>query len=324
MGSKKSKQKHKKIKKEQEIRFENELLNNDNESAKEKYIKYKNFLEEKGISISTMTIVCSTGSKINISNFSKTIVLRESEIVYIKYGYRNKKIIVRTIVPIKKKKKKKITKESNFYNQLTIKMRCPNHVQNRYVTYKIFLNGSFQITGCKDMDDFYNTASTLIKILKEGKYVKNNLGEYDYYQYAEDPENIGIYNVRICLINSNFKVGYKIERKKLASILKEKHGRNSKNKEIGYVENKFEPSSGHSCVNIKYCYAPGKKVSIFVFQTGSIIITGKITLEKLVEGYHFINKILNMYLNDIRIVTISKNEMDEAIKKYKKLMTEKK
>ena len=64
----------------------------------------------------------------------------------------------------------------------------------------------------------------------------------------------------------------------------------------------FEPCT-HACVNIKYIYKQKtqfeKKISIFVFESGSIIITGANNTEHILEGYKFINNILKEYKNDI-------------------------
>ena len=57
------------------------------------------------------------------------------------------------------------------------------------------------------------------------------------------------------------------------------------------VESTFEPCV-HACVNIKYMYKNTDKISIFVFESGSIIITGAKTRNHILEAYKFITKVL--------------------------------
>ncbi|AEX61565.1 TATA-box-binding protein-like protein [Megavirus courdo11] len=195
-------------------------------------------------------------------------------------------------------------------------MKPMNNPIRNYINIKVFKNGSLQMTGCKDMDDFYNVTLTLVKILKKGRLMKNKKGEQVKINYIDDIDKIGIYDIKIRMINSNFKLNYKIDREKLANILKKYHGKHSKDKEIGFVEYKFQPMGGHSCVNIKYNHENGNKTSIFVFQTGAVIITGAKTFDQIIIAYNFIHKILNKYYDRIKIVDLEEIVVQEEIAKY--------
>jgi hypothetical protein len=70
----------------------------------------KDFLEEHGITISTITLDCKLGSLININLFAKYLILKEDEIVSVKYGNRNNPATNRMIVVIPSKKKTKYKK----------------------------------------------------------------------------------------------------------------------------------------------------------------------------------------------------------------------
>jgi len=134
--------------------------------------------------------------------------------------------------------------------------------------------------------------------------------------YITEPKAIGIYDVKIRMINSNFKLNYKIDRKKLARFLRKNHGRNTRNTDLGYIECKYEPTGGHSCVNIKYQYDDKSKPSIFVFQTGAIIITGAKNLHHIIMSYKFINKVLNKYYDEIKIIELDHDVVKAAISKF--------
>jgi len=287
------------------------------------YLEAKQFLKDHGITISTITLDCKLNTLIDVDVFAKNVTLREEGIVSVKYGNRKDLATNRTIVVIKNKKKPSV---KNFYNQVTILMKPTNNPIRNYINIKVFKNGSLQMTGCKDMDDFNNVASTLIKILKKGRDVKGKNGKIKHIDFIEDATKISINDVKvrmisindvaIRMINSNFKLDYKVDRKKLAKILKKNHRSSTKDKEIGYVECKYEPTGGHSCVNIKYQYDEKSKPSIFVFQTGAVIITGAKNLHHIIMAYHFIHKILNKYFDEIRIIDLDHKQVQAEIAKF--------
>lgn len=95
-----------------------------------------------------------------------------------------------------------------------------------------------------------------------------------------------IYMFAIRMINTNFNIGFQINREKLYQLL---------------IENGFDVSFDpivHACVNIKYTISElNKTVSIFVFESGSITIAGSNSCEQILYTYNFINKfILSNYL----------------------------
>lgn len=277
------------------------------------------FLEKHKIKISTITLDCKLHTLIDVDTFSQNVELKENEIVCIKYGNRNNTATNRTIVSLTPKKK---PSTRVFFNQVTILMKPTNNPERNFINIKVFKNGSLQMTGCKDMNDFINVTNTLIRILKTGK---------ENTQYIDSPETIGIYDAKIRLINSNFDVNYEIDKKRLADILKEQHHKYTKDIEIGFVKFKYSSSGNHSCVNIKYIYEDGAGVSdlrsqvsapliggpsIFVFRSGSIIITGAKNLQQIIAAYHYIQKILAKYLTQIKIVKLDPIAVQKEIMKF--------
>ncbi|BCS83088.1 TATA-box-binding protein-like protein [Cotonvirus japonicus] len=289
-------------------------INTDNlafNTYQKSYIEAKEFLKKNNIMISTITLDCKLGTLIDVDVFAKNVTLKHNKIISVKFGNRNDSATNRTIVAPKTNKKPSLI---NFYNQVTILMKPTNNPERNYINIKVFKNGSLQMTGCKDMEDFNNVTVTLIKILKKGKDCEIK-GKTVHLNYIEDAEKIGIFDVKIRMINSNFKLDYKVDRKKLAKILKKHHGVNSRDKEIGYVECKYQPTGGHSCVNIKY-NNDNNKTSVFVFQTGAIIITGAKNLNHIISAYHFIHKILTRYYEKIKILPLEQNLVQLEIEKY--------
>lgn len=291
-----------------------------NQIAIDKYREREKFLKDNGITISTITITCKLGCLIDVNNFAKYVVLRENGIVSVKYGNRKDNATNRTIVVIKSKKK---PSKKAFYNQVTILMKPTNNPLRNYINIKVFKNGSLQMTGCKDMNDFYNVTNTLINILKKGQDVKLKTGKYQHYKFATEPDKMGIFDISIKMINSNFRLDYKVDRKRLFECLREYHGEKTTDQEIGPVECKFKPHGGHSCVNIKYNYNNINRPSIFVFQTGAIIITGARHLHQIIKSFEFIQSILKRYHHEIKIVDINKNEIANAMAEYKAILKKK-
>jgi TATA-box binding protein (TBP) (component of TFIID and TFIIIB) len=88
------------------------------------------------------------------------------------------------------------------------------------------------------------------------------------------------------MINTNFVIPFSINLKSLYEILL------SENKDCRYDK------INHSCVNIKYDH-PEKIISIFVFEKGSIVITGAKTGEQINCAYIFINKFIYSFYKQV-------------------------
>lgn len=282
-----------------------------NDTNTQSYIDSKKFLTDKKIKISTITLDCKLHVIVDTDKLAKYIILREDGIVSIKYGDRKNSATNRTIVAIKKKQSTK-----NFYNQVTILMKPTNNPTKNYMNIKVFDNGSVHVTGCTDIDDFNNVMGTLIKILKKGQDIRTKHDKIRHIEYINDKKKIGIYDAKIRMINSNFKLPYKIDRKKVAFLLKKYHGNRTTDTEIGCVEFKHKPNGGHSCVNIKFKYDEISTPSIFMFQTGAIIITGAKNLYQIIAAYHYIFLIIDKYLCQIKIIELNPKLVNEEIELY--------
>ncbi len=273
-----------------------------------KYNAAKRFLKENNIHISTMTIDCKLNTDINIKNMEKYCPLTKKGINSKKYGNRDGNAKTKTI-KLKKKTKKKSLK--NFYNQITVLISPTNSKIKYDMNIKIFKNGSLQITGCKDMHHFHNVIDTLIEILKTSYELENK----EYY-FTDNPDAINLTDVNIRMIVSYFWFDFKIDRKNLFYLINKYHYKNTTDTEFGYIESTFNPMSGHSCVNIKHQYNEAQKTSIFVFQTGAIIITGAKNLQHIIAAYQFIDKLIHKYYKIIKIVELDIDLVKKAIKHY--------
>lgn len=216
--------------------------------------------------ISTMTTVCKLPVSFDTLMIATKLPLSDNLIQTVMCGKNGE--ICRTLTQIKKRTKKKYTKKKrNFYNQVTI---IVNDGNNNKMNVKLFKNGSIQMTGCKKISSVIWGLSQLFEVLSNGVGDKH---------YAEPYIFLDIKNIRdfkIVMINSNFDIGIRINREKLFEIL-------TRDK----IECTYD-SSRHAAVNIRYDNGNNKS-SIFVFDKGSIIITGARTYRSIIDCYKFIN-----------------------------------
>ena len=159
------------------------------------------------------------------------------------------------------------------------------------VNIKLFSNGSIQMTGCRTLDNAVETLLTVFIELKKIKAVINyKIMKVEEKPFATNLDIIDIKNInelKIAMINSGFKIPFKIDRVKLYNLLLSET-----------YECLFDPVK-HACVNIKYEH-PDKTISIFVFEKGSIIITGARNCIQILDAYNFINKYLLKNHNHIK------------------------
>ncbi len=245
-----------------------------------------------GVSISTMCASGKLGTKLFNDNIAKYLELNSDDIITVKESDEK----VRTLrTKIKKKtKKKKVAakktkpKEKSFYNQVTVEIRATEGEytsleKEDIINVKLFKNGSIQMSGCKKMESINSVLNKLINKLRvvkakiEGKKIVEK-------QFVEDPDKLGIYNFKIDMINSNYAVNMTINRERLYDILLDKK-----------IRCRYEPCI-HACVTVKYIppedNTEDKVISIFVFEKGSIIITGAKKKSHIISSFDYINKII--------------------------------
>lgn len=263
----------------------------------EDFINIDNYNMEKipdNVSISTMSVGCNLGTAFNMPYIYNNLVLQNDNIIAIKSSNG-----IRCIDEFKSKfKSTNKNSKKNFYNQNTIIMRINN---DKFINIKLFKNGSLQMSGCKSLYDvniaiykLINRLSEIIKIDESDKIIT----------YVDKLEDFRLVKFKIDFINSNFAVNYLINKANLYKILTEQNIL-------------CRLSAIHACVNIKYKINNDIYISIFVFQTGNIIITGAKTAENIREAYIFIVRFLNKNKSKIIKKDISKilsaEELEEML-----------
>lgn len=244
----------------------------------EKLVKYDSLPED--VSISTMTISCHVDTYFIIENIGKYIELDPKKIVCVKCDNIGGE---RSLLELRKRKKKcnKDKKRQNFYNQTTVLVK-PSPEKN-HINIKLFKNGSIQMTGVKSIKDCISAIDILFIELKKirGILQKDKIIPINFVTKPNETSIEKIKDFKICMINSGFKIGFKLDREALYDIVVQDQS----------VQCKYDLDN-HACVDVKYFYKERKKISIFIFEKGSIIITGANHCSHILEAYKYITNVL--------------------------------
>lgn len=237
----------------------------------------------ENLRVSTITSVLKINNDIDLKKVYDNIPI-SSYIPFIEYGANNspKGFSEKLLKKKRKKKKKKI-----FYNQVTIHVVHEGKIMN----VKLFNNGRIQITGLKKEEQASNLVESLIEYF----------WEFDIFEHP-----VQLIHKEIVLINSDFELGYEIEREALHEEIVD-YGIYSSYESciypgvnIKYFINTNNIESG-ICNCSKMCNGKGtgdgdgncKKITIAVFKSGSIIITGGRNKNQLEECYRFIKNFID-------------------------------
>ena len=198
------------------------------------------------------------------------------------------------------KKKRTIQHKRTFDNQISFVYKLAD---NYYVNVKVFQNGSLHITGSRTIEDIKIPLEMLVKEIKD-----NNI------KILENIDNLEYGNIKILMINTDFKIfkdiertsNFAIKRRTLHTILINDYNMIARFDPSTYPGVKIEywwnntnnirDASVHydiRNVKSKSNVKDGiKKITIAVFESGSILITGAITIDQVDETYEFICDII--------------------------------
>ena len=193
-----------------------------------------------------------------------------------------------------------------FFNQSTIVLRkAINQEQTQFkeVNVKLFGNGGIQMTGIPAEEFARDTLSWLLEELIK---VPGAI-------FAEKPT---LQKFKVQLINSDYQVAHAINRTALHTILSRTYGLFSTfestiyqgvNTKYYYNDKHPDPDRPGICLCSVRCRGQGsgsgpgecKRITMSVFQTGKIIITGGRYLFQLEEAYNFLNKVLQDHAEEV-------------------------
>jgi TATA-box binding protein (TBP) (component of TFIID and TFIIIB) len=196
--------------------------------------------------------------------------------------------------------------DKTFFNQSTIVLRKATGGNSfKEVNVKLFGNGGIQMTGIP-AEEF--ARETLQWLLDQLKSVTASTPIF-----AEVPT---LQKFKVQLINSDYQVAHAINRTALHTILSRNYGLFSTFESTIYqgVNTKYYYNEEHPdknrpgiCLCTVKCKGQGsgigpgecKRITMSVFQTGKIIITGGRYLYQLEEAYNFLNAVLQKHAKEI-------------------------
>lgn len=194
--------------------------------------------------------------------------------------------------------KKRKKKPKAFQNQTTIVMQPFPDLPGYKVNMKVFKTGAIQITGVKDVDDGVKCIQVIIDEIRK-LHAKGHV-------IASNPDAMEVRNYTVRLINSDFHVGFKINNMALYRVMEETDVATSYDPivypgvKVMYFYNDAHERNFGVCQCTLKCTGKGcgsgdgmcKKVTIIIFQSGSVIITGGTAVRMVDRAYGFIKGLL--------------------------------
>jgi TATA-box binding protein (TBP) (component of TFIID and TFIIIB) len=236
--------------------------------------------------ISTITICFNFNQDIPLMNLKKEL---------------GNKINIKYIPGSKKSKIQKKKGSDTFYNSFDLKLSVVDFTQNIFSNVSVFIfpNGKVKIAGIKTINTINILIEELIDILVEfNKFEKELIAE----------------NIKIQMICSDFKIkpnipnnyGWCIKQEILKNILVKEYS----------LSATFSPLSRYPGINVKKesIYPENKPVSLLIFRSGCIIITGAKNTTDLIDSYNIIIDIIRDNSDKLFYFDIN-----EEIKQQKKI-----
>jgi TATA-box binding protein (TBP) (component of TFIID and TFIIIB) len=259
--------------------------------------KSKHFNQEilpNSLNVSTISLTLQLNTIVFLKNISQYMTINEDNICSIDFEGNN-----RTLIEKKRNKKKK---SHNFYNSITLEIMVR---PGKVINFKLFKNGGVQIAGCKNIVEGNIAINKLIKKLSEKVGIEED-GKMKEIPFTE--KDISITDVKINLINVNFKLDFNINRELLYQILLNEG-----------IECYYEKCK-HAGVCVKFVPPEKEKpISIFIFESGSIVITGSKNENHILTGY---NHVIDLIMTNKKKITkipsalLLSNTLTEKYGKY--------
>jgi len=194
-----------------------------------------------------------------------------------------------------------------FYNQSTLILRRPFGDGFKEVNMKLFGNGGIQMTGVPCGEFAVSAVQWLLEVIK-------TLARSPFTGGATPPATM---KVDTSLINTDYSLNYDIQQDNLHRLFIEKYNLFSMLEKTIYqgVNTKFfyntnNKSSGVcACTGGAFCKGQGngngngecKRITMSIFRTGKIIITGARTMDQIQAAYEFLNGVFREHAATVLI-----------------------
>ena len=260
----------------------------DNCTGKEDIVKNVKYTD---INISTMTICFNFNQHINLNLLKEKL----PKGININFNPGSKK---------SKIQKKKGT--DSFYNSFDVKLTFYDYIKKVFSNVSIFIfpNGKAKVAGIKTINTINIMLTELIELITSIPGTTEN-------------ENLLAENIKIHMICSDFIIiqivdnsdGWWLNQEDLKNILVNEHS----------LSATFSSLSRYPGINLKYpsLIDKDKQISLLIFRSGSIIITGAKNSTDISNCYLFITKVISS--NSKKLFYYDINEELKQKKKKKKV-----
>ena len=196
---------------------------------------------------------------------------------------------------------RKMTNKS-FFNQDTLILRRRFGSGWKEVNMKLFGNGGIQMTGVPSQEFAVASVEWLLDLIRT------------LPQSPFPPEaSVAIQKISVPLINTDYSLNYDIHQDNLHRIFLERYNLFSMLEKTIYqgVNTKYYYNSTNKtkgvCACPTFCKGQGlgngvgecKRITMSIFRTGKIIITGARTMDQIEETYEFLNRILRAHSSEV-------------------------
>lgn len=243
-----------------------------------------NIIEETcGMIVSTITCSGSFNVSINLEKLMRFVPLNINNVLSIKYNG-----IYRCMQHLLTRKRIK-PNNKHFENQITMVVNVEN---KRNINVKLFSNGSFQMTGCKSIKDCNIMLNKLKVLLETNFYVCENNAMVNIGRIADSDDELKVIRFSKDMINVVFNLGFQINRHALYKVMMDKKEKATFDK------------GRHPAVIVKLPNGPitpkkQKFITLIIFESGKIMITGNKNNTTILASYNFINSIIRQHKKEI-------------------------
>lgn len=248
--------------------------------------------------VSTITCNATLNTSINLQIFFTNVNIKNDGFIWVEIMDKKEGGIGRQTRGVYPKKKKINEKgKQSFDNQVTMYYYFRD---NYSPNIKLFKNGNIQMTGIKTYEDGVKIVTII------GDEVKR-ISESGF-EIVADINNIKPDSFIIRMINSDFGLPFKIRRKNLHHLLISNTYNNAcsfqpltyPGVKLQFFWNIMNPQNNGVCNCTKTCYGKGKgsgngdckKVTVSIFDSGKILITGANAFDQVDNAYKYICKVI--------------------------------
>lgn len=273
--------------------------------------------------VSTITATGCIGVEMNLDNLYNAIDIDRVEpgaasnkfITYVEYGTKKSDTVYKGTCKRVEASRRRKPKAKRFDNQVTIVIvNFLASGSSHIVNVKCFRNGNVQMTGLRHIESGHDIICFLMKAIERTQRQK-------LIEIVSDTSTMRGCDYRVRLINSDFKIGFDVKRDVLHRIVQFEYGVFATYEpciypgvKIQYFWNQdYGDNLEGRCRCHRMCSGKGtseksgfcKKITISVFQSGCVIITGAQSYKQVDDARSFLCALVLKHADRVRRVAVA-------------------